>query len=158
VQESISHQGHTLRMLNPYIGALMFKVPISEEQKRLWRRSSTNYPEAEGEVGEPGLEEGGEEEADLDLDQFLAPLAHDQWEIADILRHICGNPFRPYPAPPSWHSVVVTLASALYAGEDCSFALHDALLESGHPELAEHFREKNHPKGCWVVDQILGKA
>jgi len=77
---------------------------------------------------------------------------------ANLLRHIIGNPFRPYPAPPSWPSPVVKLADSLYAGEDCSFALHDALLEAGHPELAEHFREKEHPKGCWVVDMILGKS
>jgi hypothetical protein len=47
----------------------------------------------------------------------------------------------------------------MYAGEACHFALHDALLEAGHPELAEHFREeKDHPKGCWVVDLIVGKC
>jgi hypothetical protein len=52
----------------------------------------------------------------------------------------------------------VQLAESLYAGQDCSFALHDALLEAGHAELAEHFREEtSHPKGCWVVDLILGK-
>jgi hypothetical protein len=52
----------------------------------------------------------------------------------------------------------VQLADSLYEGQDCAFALHDALLEAGHAELAEHFREeKAHPKGCWVVDMILGK-
>jgi hypothetical protein len=76
---------------------------------------------------------------------------------ADLLRHIIGNPFRPYPAPPSWPSTVVQLAEPLYAGQDCAFALHDALLEAGHAELAEHFKEKEHPKGCWVVDMVLGK-
>jgi hypothetical protein len=77
----------------------------------------------------------------------------------DLVRHLVGNPFRPYPAPPSWPSTVVQLAESLYAGEDCAFALHDALLEAGHAELAEHFREeKSHPKGCWVVDVILGKT
>jgi hypothetical protein len=76
-----------------------------------------------------------------------------------LFRHIMGNPFRPYPAPPSWPSTVVQLAESLYAGQDCAFALHDALLEAGHAELAEHFREeKSHPKGCWAMDVILGKA
>jgi hypothetical protein len=61
-------------------------------------------------------------------------------------------------APPSWPSTVVQFAGSLYAGQDCAFALHDALLEAGHAELAEHFREeKSHPKGWWVVDMILGK-
>jgi hypothetical protein len=78
--------------------------------------------------------------------------------MADLVRHIFGNPFHPYPAPPSWPSIVVQLAESLYAGQDYAFALHDALLEAGHAELAEHFREeKSHPKGCWVVDLILGK-
>jgi hypothetical protein len=76
----------------------------------------------------------------------------------NLVRHIFGNPFRPYPSPPSWPSTVVQLAESLYGGQDCAFALHDALLEADHAELAEHFREeKSHPKGCWVVDLILGK-
>jgi hypothetical protein len=76
--------------------------------------------------------------------------------VCDLFRHIVGNPFRRYP--PSWPLTVVQLAESLYAGQDCAFALHDALLEAGHAELAEHFREeKSHPKGCWVVDPILGK-
>jgi hypothetical protein len=45
-----------------------------------------------------------------------------------------------------------------YNGADATFALHDALLEAGHPDLAEHFQaEQWHPKGCWVVDLLLGK-
>jgi hypothetical protein len=72
--------------------------------------------------------------------------------------HIMGNPFRRHPASEQWPSAIVQLAESLYAGQDCAFALHDALLEAGHAELAEHFREeKSHPKGCWVVDVILGK-
>jgi hypothetical protein len=52
----------------------------------------------------------------------------------------------------------VQLAQTLYDGTDCAFALHDALLESGHSALAEHFqKEHGHPKGCWAVDLILGK-
>jgi hypothetical protein len=80
------------------------------------------------------------------------------WEYNFLLRHIIGNPFRPYPAPAHWPAAVIQLAEALYAGEDCGFALHDALVEAGHAELAEHFRHAQwHPKGCWVVDLILGK-
>lgn len=60
----------------------------------------------------------------------------------------------PAPLP----TTVVQLANALYHGEDCGFALHDALLEEGHTELADHFRNKQaHPKGCWVLDLLLGK-
>ena len=77
---------------------------------------------------------------------------------ADLLRHIVGNPFRPFPAPATWPAAVVQLAEAQNAGADCAFALHDALLEAGQPELAAHFREPRHPKGCWVVDLLLGKS
>lgn len=91
----------------------------------------------------------------IELDAFAAELC----SRAVMLRHIIGNPFRQHPTPSSWPSAVVKLAEAMYAGEECSFALHDALLEAGHPELAEHFqREQWHPKGCWVVDMILGKT
>lgn len=75
------------------------------------------------------------------------------------LRHIIRNPFRlPLALPDHWPSSVVQLATALYDGKDCSFALHDALLEAGHVEFSVHFREKEHPKGCWAMDLILGKA
>jgi hypothetical protein len=85
-------------------------------------------------------------------------LVDDRRALSDCLRDVLGNPFRPYPAPPSWPSTVVQLAESVYAGQDCAFALHDALLEAGHAELAEHFRQEQwHPKGCWVVDLILGK-
>ena len=76
-----------------------------------------------------------------------------------ILIHIVGNPFRPYAAPDRWPATVVQLAQALYDGQDCGFALHDALLEAGQAELAGHFRqEQAHPKGCWALDLILGKS
>jgi hypothetical protein len=30
---------------------------------------------------------------------------------------------------------------------------------AGHAELADHFREEqHHPKGCWVLDLVLGKS
>src|SRR5262249_29328262 len=57
---------------------------------------------------------------------------------AELVRHLIGNPFRPYQPPLSWPSSVVNLAQALYNQEPCHFALHDALLESGHQELADH--------------------
>lgn len=74
-----------------------------------------------------------------------------------LLRHIIGNPFRPFAAPASWPSTITALAAALYNGEDCHYALADALMEAGHVELAEHFHEPGHSKGCWAVDLILGK-
>lgn len=73
-------------------------------------------------------------------------------------RHVYGNAFQPYPDPRTWPIVVVQLAEALCNGADCAFALHDALLDAGHPELADHFRrEREHPVNCWVLDMIRCK-
>jgi hypothetical protein len=73
-----------------------------------------------------------------------------------ILHHILGNPFRPYEASHAWPEAVVALADSVYAGDHAArLPLHDALLEFGHPTLAEHFAaEAIHPKGCWVIDLI----
>lgn len=78
-------------------------------------------------------------------------------EQAGLLREMTGNPLGPSPVCGPWSASVVALANALYAGEPCAFALHDALLEDNHPELAEHFSGDRHPKGCWGLDWILGK-
>lgn len=79
-------------------------------------------------------------------------------QVSELLRHIIGNPFQPYPAPATWPSTVVQLAASLYEGHDCRLPLSDALEESGHGELAEHFRQGEwHPKGCFAMDLILGK-
>lgn len=76
-----------------------------------------------------------------------------------LLRHIIGNPLRPYAAPASWPAAVVELAQALYDGAGDRLILADALEEGGHTDLAKHFRAEDwHPKGCWVVDMVLGKA
>ncbi|OAI48442.1 hypothetical protein AYO44_06925 [Planctomycetaceae bacterium SCGC AG-212-F19] len=73
-----------------------------------------------------------------------------------LLRCIFGNSSLSYPAPARWPQTVVQLGEALYNGDDCCFALHDALLDAGHAELADHFRQERwHPKGCWVLDAIL---
>lgn len=101
-------------------------------------------------------------DAAFDMTAMPVPLAGYQADgkggeevLCDLIRHVFGNPFHAGAAPSFSSSSVVKLAEAMYAGEDCSFALHDALLEAGHPELAEHFTEKEHPKGCWVLDTIL---
>src|SRR5262249_9476656 len=74
-----------------------------------------------------------------------------------LLAHILGGN-HPSAVPKDGFPITVgQLAEALYSGDDCAFALHDALLETGHTELAEHFAESEHPKGCWALDLILGK-
>src|SRR5262249_57940523 len=78
--------------------------------------------------------------------------------IADLVRHIAGNPFRKIARPTSWPSAVEELAAALYAGGDRAEALHDALRAAQQNKLAEHFQQQmKHPKGCWALDLILGK-
>jgi hypothetical protein len=76
-----------------------------------------------------------------------------------LIRHIFGNPFRAYLPRDSLPATVLDLARTLYTGHDCAPILADALEEAGHAELAEHMRsEAIHPKGCWVLDLILGKS
>jgi hypothetical protein len=77
---------------------------------------------------------------------------------AELLRELCGNPFHRHSMPAVWPAKVVKLAKEMYSGEDRSSALHSALVAGGHKVLAEHFQEeRKHPKGCWVIDTILGK-
>jgi len=78
---------------------------------------------------------------------------------APLLRHIVGNPFRQYPVPSTWPAAVVELAVSVYGGNDCAHILADSLEETGHAVLSEHMRaEPWHPKGCWVLDLLLGKS
>lgn len=75
-----------------------------------------------------------------------------------LVRDVCGNPFRTNHLRKTWPPNIVKLAKAHYSGENNATALHAALLKAGEAELAEHFEANHpHPKGCWVVDQILGK-
>jgi len=79
-------------------------------------------------------------------------------EQALLLREIVGNPFQPVVLTEPWPAEVVELAQAVYDGRGDYLELCDALGAAGHPELAEHFGKPGHPKGCWVIDLILGKV
>ena len=53
------------------------------------------------------------------------------------------------------------LSEAVYRRNQAAVApLHDALLDAGLTDLADHFRDGNerHPKGCWVVDLLTRRA
>lgn len=76
---------------------------------------------------------------------------------ASLLRHLVGNPFTPQSVRPHVPEVVLRLAEALYTDTDCASQLHDALIDAGLPELAAHYTEPWHPKGCWALDVILGR-
>jgi hypothetical protein len=90
------------------------------------------------------------------IENFFA----EQKQQANLLRHIINNPSLPLPTCGPLAPSVIGLARALYSGEPCAFALHDALLDAGHAELAAHFRDPGewHPIGCWALDVILGKS
>lgn len=97
---------------------------------------------------------------------------------ADLLRHIVGNPFRKtticgvphdYPLIHCWDCRIIIdakgwliggLAERIYNSDQSAIPiLHDALLDAAAPdELVEHFTINNHPKGCCVLDLILGKS
>jgi len=76
---------------------------------------------------------------------------------AALLREIFGNPYQPSAAPARWPANIVKLATSLYAGQGRFSQLQNALADD-YPEMAEHLAaESTHPKGCWVLDLILGK-
>jgi hypothetical protein len=81
-----------------------------------------------------------------------------------LLRCIFGNPFRPVAFDPAWRtSDVVALAVRMYDARDFSPMpiLADALQDAGcaADEVLNHCRGAGpHVRGCWVVDQVLGKS
>jgi hypothetical protein len=62
-----------------------------------------------------------------------------------------------FQTPAYWPTNVVQLAQAIHDGQDCAFALHDALLDAGQDELAKHFCESEHSDRRWALDLILGR-
>ena len=84
-------------------------------------------------------------------------------EMANVLRCILGNPFRPATLDPAWRtSTVVALATGIY--DDRAFdrlpILADALQDAGctSDDILNHCRDAGpHARGCWVVDLVLGK-
>jgi hypothetical protein len=84
-------------------------------------------------------------------------------EMADLLRCIADNPFRPVAAKPSWFTTTaVALAQVIYADRafDRLPILADALEEAGcdDADILTHLRSEGpHVRGCWAVDLVLGK-
>jgi hypothetical protein len=84
--------------------------------------------------------------------------------MADILREVFGNPFRPVAFDPAWRTRTASaVAQVIYDGRDFSLlpVLADALEEAGceNGEVLNHCRlPGGHVRGCWVVDLILGKG
>src|SRR5262249_52160199 len=80
-----------------------------------------------------------------------------------ILLDLFGNPFRPVVLDPVWRTQTMTqIATTIY--DERAFdhlpILADALEEAGCADAAllGHLRGPGpHVRGCWVVDQLLGK-
>ena len=99
-----------------------------------------------------------------DLLRLCADAPLDAWRpVPDLLRDIFGNPFRPVACSPEWRtSTVLALAAQMYESRDFSAMpiLADALQDAGcdNADVLDHCRGAgHHVRGCWCVDQILGK-
>jgi hypothetical protein len=83
--------------------------------------------------------------------------------MAELVRDIAGNPFRPVSFAPQWRSeTAVALARQMYDTRDFSAMpiLADALLDAGcdNADLLAHCRGPGpHVRGCRAVDLILAK-
>ena len=83
---------------------------------------------------------------------------------ADLFRDIFGNPFRSSEIQLEWLTDTVgALARGIYADRafDRMPILADALQDAGcdDDDVLNHCREpREHVRGCWVVDLLLGKG
>jgi hypothetical protein len=83
--------------------------------------------------------------------------------VAAIIRDVVGNPFRPVPFDPTWRTLqVLAVAGTIY--DERRFeelpVLADALEDAGchDTDTLNHCRQPgDHVRGCWVLDQLLGK-
>jgi hypothetical protein len=81
----------------------------------------------------------------------------------DLLRDLLGNPYRPVVIQPAWiNPTVRAVAQTIY--DERRFEelpiLGDALAEAGctDDEILAHCRSgKDHARGCWLVDSLLGR-
>jgi hypothetical protein len=85
-------------------------------------------------------------------------------DLAHLIRDIFGSPFHAVEFDPSWRTAnVMDLAKTVYEEEvfDRMPILADALLDAGCGDetILKHCRSGGpHVRGCWVVDQVLGKS
>ena len=94
----------------------------------------------------------------------------EQFVQTRLLHDIFGNPFCPVAIDPVWLTPTVTsLARTIYYDRilpvgtlDHSLfgVLADALGEAGcdNQEILNHCRQKEHVRGCWVIDLVLAKG
>ena len=105
--------------------------------------------------------------ADLQGDKRTldSPVTLAEHQEQTVLVHcLFGNPFRPRPERAAWlTSEVRVLAHGIYTDRafDRMPLLADALeaLGSTNVDMIEHCRSgREHARGCWVVDLLLGKG
>jgi serine/threonine protein kinase len=121
-------------------------------QKLIWRQTRTPRPIREVRLDVP-------ESLATVITRALARQPEQRYQTpAELIQALDGLslPDDP-PSPPPWPAHVTAMALALAEGENCHFALCDALLDAGQLDLAEHFRNPDHRhlKGCWALDQLL---
>lgn len=129
---------------------LVNRADLSLVEKRLFFAAETAYVHKPVLVGR--LRRWLSRDADLSA---VAP---------DLLRDIFGPcpSSRPATADPEWlTSTVLALARGIY--DECAFDrmpyLADALMDAGcdSEEVLEHCRgAKEHVRGCWLIDELLG--
>jgi hypothetical protein len=84
--------------------------------------------------------------------------------LCQLARDVFGPPSRVASVAPAWRTpTVVGLAEAIYSGRtfDDLPVLADALEEAGCDDegLIGHFRGPGlHMRGCWALDEVLGRA
>jgi hypothetical protein len=100
----------------------------------------------------------------LGPDERPPEIAHERAIQADLLRDIAGNPFQSLEMQPEWFTdTAVALARQMYDSREFSAMpiLADALQDAGcdDDDILNHCREaREHVRGCWVVDLLLGKS
>ena len=102
----------------------------------------------------------GPEPGDEQLPEYVDELAAQ----ADLVRDVFGNPFCSLEIQLEWLTeTVLSLARGIYTDRafDRMPILADALQDAGcdDEDILSHCREpREHARGCWVVDLLLGKS
>jgi hypothetical protein len=115
------------------------------------------------------LLQSGVKPEEVEQDEGLERETETRRAMANILRDIFGNPFRPAAPPPpavlAWNDGTVRrIAQGIYDGRAFGYMpiLADALVDAGcaDEEVLQHCRqqEASHTRGCWVIDVVLGKS
>jgi|SRR5579883_260072 len=111
---------------------------------------------------------------DIAIDEFVAWAQTEQEEVdeasaiwanqtlANLVRELVGNPFRPVAFAVEWRTdTVMLLAQQMYDSRDFGAMpiLADALQDAGchNADILNHCRDTHaeHVRGCWVVDCVL---